>query len=233
MRVAIISIATLLSVQTFSAIAQDKPTARDETTAKRQSSENAQKVWAAMLRANPLLTGSDDFVKRLVEAVDQAGRVPEFGSEFVDLVEGRKMSACVSLKLCEAKIVPAYRISKPVGVVDLVGYLLKGTCYGFLPDEDNRINAIKLIEQVLIETGQPTSPISLGEVIFLRGELADMLATHRGKRSQSGLGRTPKLRAWMRQADRNSKKRPARGSLRPLAPEVREAAFLACKPISR
>ena len=95
-------------------------------------------LWQAMVAKNPELATAEVFIRTLAAEIRYTKKVPNFGDEFIDLLNERKPFACTTMKLCEQKLTPAFRIAKPVGVTDIMQYVLESTSFGYLPDADNK-----------------------------------------------------------------------------------------------
>jgi hypothetical protein len=187
-------------------------------------------LWETLLAANPSLASAEEFTRLLVAEVKHSGRIPNFGNEFEAVIARRQPYACISFKLCEEKVVPAFRAASTPGVTDIVEYLMEATCFGFLPVYANRLQALRLLERVVTSVGYADLPFTLADRRYLRTTFADMLATAADEWSGKR-GQFPNLRSMAQHADPRANFKRLKGSRRPLQDEVKAAAMDACKNI--
>jgi hypothetical protein len=196
----------------------------------RQAYQSTETLWAAVLRNNPALGPAEEFVRSLVAEIRATKSVPDFGSEFVKLLEGEQTYACLSFKLCEQKIVPAFRTAKPVGVTDIIQYVLESTCYGFVPERQNRLSALETINRVVRQVGYASLPLSEADKLYLRRDFSDALATAESTWGRGGrYGRYRTLRDWIQFADPRLVSKQSKGANRPLDSVIADAATSACR----
>ena len=184
-------------------------------------------LWQAIVSKNPDLAPAEVFVRTLVAEIRLTKKVPRFADEFVELVTEKKPFGCTTMKLCQQKLTPAFRIAQPLGVTDIMQYVLESTCFGFIPDVDNKLRVLQIFERVARRVGFGQLPLTVADKLYLRRDFADALTY--GNRIKRAPYQFTKLRQWAEYADVRPNFKLSRGAYRPLDPVVEAASREACR----
>jgi hypothetical protein len=116
----------------------------------------------------------EKFVRTYVARLEQ-----RFGSfeTFPLLLEKKQEAACNIL--CEAHVLPAFRLDQHPTIVDLILYALSNTCYGVLPGEKHRNLALEDLISALKEAPLSGLVLNKGEWKTVREDLGDVLKQER------------------------------------------------------
>ena len=90
------------------------------------------------------------------------------------LLEKKTEASCNVL--CQAHLVPAFRLDKHPTIVDLILYALNNTCYGALPGDKHRNLAFDDLSAALKEAPLSGRNLSEGEWRAVRQDFGDILA---------------------------------------------------------
>jgi hypothetical protein len=154
---------------------------------------NTAPLWQKLSAARKIATGalppaqidlrpkSEEFFRTFVASVRLTGRIKEFGAQFERLLDERpQVAGCAEFLLCQAAVSRGFIVSKPPSTMDIARYLLEHTCFGFLPDRDNRLLALKILDASVATVGAKDlaneMKSNFNDLNFLHHSLADVLA---------------------------------------------------------
>jgi hypothetical protein len=112
----------------------------------------------------------EKFVRTYVARLEK--RLGPF-TTFPLLLEKKQEAACNVL--CEAHVLPAFRLDKHATIVDLILYALSNTCYGVLPGEKHRKLALDDLASALKEAPLSGLVLNKGEWKTVREDFGDVL----------------------------------------------------------
>lgn len=173
-------------------------------------------VWAAVQAKNSALADAEKFFRLYaLDLTNVLGAPTGFRAAVAD-------STPVCFRLCGNAVVPSWSIVGAVSVSDFIRYPLQTTCYGFVPVQTRRHDALRRLNRVLAEVDLAKLPLSAKDRAYLVGEFADTIATNRRKFPQA---EDEKLRALVTVANNGT---AVAGTVRPLDPAIEARATTVC-----
>jgi hypothetical protein len=176
---------------------------------------------APLVQKHSELKKCQSFLESFASAIDAPLRgLPKF----IDAVENQ---VPICNRLCEGKVVPAYRLSGAATCTDLIIYVLTSTCYGYLPDDEHRGAAFRMLESTV--TLLKTHELSEPEKHSFRTMVGDTLRTWEGEEFPEGNTKFKALRDAWTSAGTLKQKTYLRST--PLTCENQKAAYDACNVV--
>ncbi|MBB3560186.1 hypothetical protein FHX06_001497 [Rhizobium sp. BK512] len=130
--------------------------------------------WQVIRTRNPATTLAERFYKLYELDLENVFGGTEGFRKVVNLEEGIPCG-----RLCEARIVPLFKLDGPVSVSDLIRYMFTTNCYGYIPQQTRQQDALRRLNTVLGKIDLQSLPLDESDKRYLTTEFANILARNK------------------------------------------------------
>lgn len=160
--------------------------------------------WAAIEPYNPQAATQGHLFRLLLLDYRNVNGPPV---EFQAALPGRETPAC--LRLCRAGVLEEYRVGSEATVTDLLRYWLEYTCYGAMPQDTRRPDALRRVDNILGLVDLGSISLTAQDRDWLRDYLSPIVASAVSPRRARAV--YPNIVAWLRTVDAQVSDRPGYG----------------------